>query len=86
MSLRSISVCVFVCVCVCVCVCMCVCVCVCVFVCVVCVCSVLPRYLKACWSNMPSLLKFYTICRENIKNLCLVQIMLLPKTEAASNL
>ena len=76
------------CVCVCVCVwcgvCVCVCVCVCVRVCGVC--SVLPRYLKACWSNMPSLLRFYTICRENLKNPCLVQIMPVPKTEAASNL
>ena len=50
----------YVCVCVrvCVCVCVYVCVCVCVCVCVWCgVCCVLPRYLKACSFNMPSLPK-----------------------------
>ena len=54
--------------------------------------GVLPGYLKACRSNMLFLLQFNTICGEAcmhskiVKNLCLVQIILVPKTEAASNL
>ena len=34
---------------------------------------------QVCRSNMPSLLKFNTIFRKNIENLCLVHIMLVPK-------
>ena len=47
--------------------------------------GVLPGYLKACRSNMLSLLQFNTICGEAcmhskiVKNLCLVQIILGPK-------
>ena len=40
-------------------------------------------YLKTCWSSMPS---FVCMHSQIVGNLYLVQIMQVPKTEAASNL
>ena len=44
-----------------------------------------PQISWACQSYMLSFVKFNTICRKNIENLCLVQITLVPKTVVASN-
>ena len=49
-------------------------------------------YLKACWSNVPSFENLVLFVGKTfmiskiIENLCLVQIILVPKTKAASNL